>query len=111
MICLNSSDAANQSSLGRIAKLGEGLSDFGLKLGLLGILAGNFTPAESLELPGYATPILLIAYALIGAWGVQTFLKREKRTVNVSQWYILGALFWFPWIYMIAQFNRYNKNK
>ena len=78
--------------------------NFGLKLGLLGILLGEFTPVESLELPGYTTPILLIAYALIGAWGVQAFLTRRKQTINVSQWYILGALFWFPWIYMIAQF-------
>lgn len=78
--------------------------NFGLKLGLLGILIGDCTPAESLELPGYATPILLIAYALIGGWGVQTFLSREEKTIKVSQWYILGAFFWFPWIYTIAQF-------
>ncbi len=78
--------------------------NFGLKLGLLGILIGDLTPVESLELPGYATPILLIAYALIGVWGIQAFLTREKKTVNVSQWYILAAFFWFPWIYMIAQF-------
>lgn len=76
----------------------------GLKLGLFGILIGKFTPLQSLELPGYATPILLIAYALIGVWGVQAFLVRQKKTVNVSQWYILAALFLFPWIYMIAQF-------
>ena len=78
--------------------------NFGLKLGLFGILIGDLTPVESLELPGYATPILLIAYALIGVWGIQAFLTREKKTVNVSQWYILAAFFWFPWIYMIAQF-------
>lgn len=78
--------------------------NFGLKLGLLGILAGDLTPVESLELPGYATPILLIAYALIGVWGIQAFLSRQKETVNVSQWYILAAFFLFPWIYMIAQF-------
>jgi len=78
--------------------------NFGLKLGLLGILIGDLTPVESLELPGYATPILLIAYALIGVWGIHAFLNREKKTVNVSQWYIVAAFFWFPWIYMIAQF-------
>ena len=78
--------------------------NFGLELGILEILRGNFTPVESLELPGSVTPILLIAYALIGAWGVHAFLTRRKKTVNVSQWYILGAFFWFPWIYMIAQF-------
>src|SRR5690606_11125492 len=23
--------------------------------------------------------------------------------VYVSQWYVLGALFWFPWLYVVAQ--------
>ena len=78
--------------------------NFGLKLGLLGILLGDLTPVESLELPGYATPILLIGYALIGVWGVQSFISRQKKAVNVSQWYVLAALFFFPWVYMIAQF-------
>ena len=78
--------------------------NIGLKVGLLGILAGDLTSAEFLELPGYATPLLLIAYSLIGAWGVLAFRSRQGQGVYVSQWYILGALFWFPWIYMIAQF-------
>lgn len=78
--------------------------NFGLKIGLLGILAGDLTSAEFLELPGYATPLLLISYALIGAWGIMAFRARQGQGVYVSQWYILGAFFWFPWIYMIAQF-------
>jgi cytochrome c oxidase cbb3-type subunit 1 len=89
---------------GGILMIAGSFWNFGLTLGMFGILSGDFIPVESLELPGYATPILLIAYALIGAWGVQAFLSRQKKTVNVSQWYVLGALFWFPWIYMIAQF-------
>lgn len=78
--------------------------NFGLKLGLFGILAGDLTYAKLLELPGYVTPIMLFAYALIGAWGVTTFLNRKERTVYIAQWYILGAFFWFPWLYAIAQF-------
>ena len=78
--------------------------NFGLELGILKILLGEFIPVESLELPGYVTPIMLIAYTVIGAWGVRVFLTRKKKTASVSQWYILGALFWFPWIYIIAQF-------
>lgn len=78
--------------------------NFGLKLGLIGILAGDLTPVESLELPGYATPILLVAYALISVWGIQSFIKRKKKNVSVAQWYIIAAFFWFPWVYMIAQF-------
>ncbi len=78
--------------------------NLGLKVGLLGILAGDLNSAEFLELPGYATPLLLIAYALIGAWGILAFRARQGQGVYVSQWYILGALFWFPWVYMISEF-------
>lgn len=76
----------------------------GVKIGLFGILAGHLTSAAGLELPGYATPILLIAYAFIGVWGIMAFRARQGQGVYVSQWYILGALFWFPWFYTIAEF-------
>ena len=78
--------------------------NLGLTIGLLGVIAGDTTAAEFLELPGYSTPILLIAYTLIGAWGVLAFNSRKEKAVGVSQWYIIGALFCFPWIYTIAQF-------
>ena len=78
--------------------------NFGLEVGLFGILSGDLISAKLLELPGYATPIMMIAYTLIGAWCVLTFLNRKERTVYIAQWYILGAFFWFPWLYMIAQF-------
>ncbi|MFT5622363.1 MAG: cytochrome c oxidase cbb3-type subunit 1 [Bacteroidia bacterium] len=78
--------------------------NIGLNVGILGILAGDLNAAEFLEIPGYATPLLLISYALIGAWGILAFRARQGQGVYVSQWYILAAFFWFPWIYMIAQF-------
>jgi len=78
--------------------------NFGLKAGLFGILAGDLTSAEGLELPGYATPILLIAYAFIGVWGIMAYRARQGEGVYVSQWFILGALFWFPWFYTVAEF-------
>jgi cytochrome c oxidase cbb3-type subunit 1 len=78
--------------------------NLGISVGLFGILAGHLTSAAGLELPGYATPILLIAYAFIGAWGIVAFRGRQAQGAYVSQWYILGALFWFPWFYTIAEF-------
>lgn len=75
----------------------------GVKLGILGILAGDSTGFESLELPGYAAWMLLIGYLLIGLSGVLTFHRRRERQVFVSQWFIFAALFWFPWIYSTAE--------
>lgn len=75
----------------------------GLTVGLVGILAGHSTSIEWLEIPAYATPILFFAYALIGAWALITFRFGRAKHIYVSQWYLLAALFWFPWIYSVAQ--------
>ena len=76
--------------------------NIGVTIGILGILAGDSTGIEWLEMPGYASPIIFVAYALIGIWGVITFRFRRERQLYVSQWYLLAALLWFPWIYSTA---------
>lgn len=75
----------------------------GVTVGIVGILAGDSTSIEWLEIPAYATPILFFAYALVGAWALITFRFGRAKHIYVSQWYLLAALFWFPWIYSIAQ--------
>jgi cytochrome c oxidase cbb3-type subunit 1 len=75
----------------------------GIAVGIGGILAGDSTGIEWLEMPPYATPILFVTYAMIGIWGIITFRFRREPHLYVSQWYILAALFWFPWIYSAAQ--------
>ncbi len=77
--------------------------NLGVALGVVGILAGESTGLEWLEIPAYATPLLFISYALIAVWGIITFRFRRERHLYVSQWYLLAALFWFPWIYSAAQ--------
>jgi cytochrome c oxidase cbb3-type subunit 1 len=72
-------------------------------IGIGGIFIGDMTSVEWLEMPTYITPLLAIAYALIGVWGIIAFRYRQSEHIYVSQWYILGALFWFPWIYSVAQ--------
>jgi cytochrome c oxidase cbb3-type subunit 1 len=75
----------------------------GVTIGVIGILAGDSTSIEWLEIPPYATPLLFVAYALIGAWALITFRFGKSEHIYVSQWYLLAALFWFPWLYSIAQ--------
>jgi cytochrome c oxidase cbb3-type subunit 1 len=75
----------------------------GVTLGVLGILGGYSTSFELLEMPRFVTLLLLASYALIGVWAVTTFSIRNTEKVFASQWYLLGAAFWFPWLYAIAQ--------
>ncbi|MFP4156628.1 MAG: cbb3-type cytochrome c oxidase subunit I [Opitutales bacterium] len=77
--------------------------NIGMTVGVFGILRGDMTSVEWLEIPQYATPLLAVSYALIGVWGVLAFRFRKGDHVYVSQWYILAALFWFPWLYIVAQ--------
>ncbi len=73
-------------------------------LSLLGIFIGDMTPFTWIEFPSYASGIFLLAYTLIAVWGIVAFRHRQNRYSYVSQWYILGALLWFPWIFVIGQF-------
>lgn len=77
--------------------------NFGLTLGLIGILNGASTSYELLEMPRFVTLLLLGSYLLIGVWIVTTFTVRNTENVFASQWYLLGAAFWFPWLYFVAR--------
>jgi cytochrome c oxidase cbb3-type subunit I len=79
------------------------LWNFGVKLGIWGILSGDSTGFECLEMPGYAAWIIFLAYLLIGLAAALTFHQRRERQVFVSQWFIFAALFWFPWVYSTAE--------
>jgi cytochrome c oxidase cbb3-type subunit I len=77
--------------------------NLGTTLGILGILGGGLTSVEWLEMPMEVAPLLAFSYVLIGIWGILCFAHRQTHHVYVSQWYILAALFWFPWLYIVAQ--------
>lgn len=88
--------------LGWLATAGAALWNFGLTIGILGILGGQSTGFESLELPGYAVSILFLGYLALGVAGLLNFAIRRERALYVSQWFVFTALFWFAWIYSTA---------
>jgi cytochrome c oxidase cbb3-type subunit 1 len=77
--------------------------NLGVTVGVLGVLAGDRTGFQALELPGYATPMVFTGYVLLGVSGALTFHQRREQRLYVSQWFLFAALFWFPWIYSTAQ--------
>ena len=88
---------------GWAAATGAVFWNLGVTLGVLGVLAGDRTGFNALELPGYATPWVFVGYLLIGVCGALTFHQRRERRLYVSQWFLFAVLFWFPWIYSTAQ--------
>jgi len=70
--------------------------------GLWAILRGGGTGYEGFEMPGAVAPLLVLSYVLIGICGVITFQQREAGPLYPSQWFVLGAFFWFAWIFSTA---------
>ncbi len=76
--------------------------NLGLAIGVGGILLGDSTGLEGMELPRYATPILAVAGGVIVAWTAANFLARREPIRHVAEWYLLGALAAFPWLVATA---------
>jgi cytochrome c oxidase cbb3-type subunit 1 len=73
--------------------------NLGVATGLTGIFLGDSTSVEFLEFPAYASWILWVAYALFGLWAVATYLGRKANHDHIAEWWLLVALFAFPWLY------------
>ncbi len=80
------------------------LWNIGVTVGVVAIMAGASTGFEWLEMPRYAAGMLFVAYAIIGLCAVATFTMRKEGELFPSQWYLLAAIFWFPWIYSAANY-------
>jgi cytochrome c oxidase cbb3-type subunit 1 len=82
---------------------GAGFWNLGVLLGVGGILAGGSTGYEWLEFPPYASIVLFIAYSLVMSWAILMFRFRRAGHIYITQWYLLGAFLWFPWLYGATQ--------
>jgi cytochrome c oxidase cbb3-type subunit 1 len=77
--------------------------NLGVKLGVLGLLAGWSTSVPWLELPRQVVPLLLVAYALAAAWVIGALRHGSSPRLYVSQWWVLVAIFSFPWLWATAE--------
>jgi len=82
--------------------VGAALLNLGVTVGVLGILSGDSTGFEILEMPRYAAALLFIGYVLVGAAAAVTLHRRVPGTLSIPHWFLITALFWFPWIYSSA---------
>jgi cytochrome c oxidase cbb3-type subunit 1 len=78
------------------------LWNLGVSLGVIGILSGNSTGIPWLEFPTFAWPVLLVSYIAILIGSFIQFRVRPEGHVYISQWYLLAAMIWFPWIFITA---------
>lgn len=74
-----------------------------LTAGLVAILAGRGGSLTLMEMPAWTWPVFLISF-LCFAWPIAAMFGSALRPEGfmVSAWYVLGACFWFPWIFITA---------
>ena len=77
----------------------------GVFIGACAILCGASTGYEGFEIPKYAATILLVAAMMLGFVGLTTIHSRTTKELYPSLWFIITALFWFPWILSTALFT------
>jgi Cbb3-type cytochrome oxidase, subunit 1 len=85
--------------------VGAALWNLGVTIGVIGIFAGDATGFETLDMPGYAALIVFLGYLIVATLAVITLHARRERPLFVSHWFLLAALFWFPWIYSTANLS------
>lgn len=80
------------------------LWNLGVTAGVVAILAGATTGFEWLEMPRGIAGMLFVAAAILSICAVATFASRRDSQTHPTQWYLVAALFWFPWIYSAANY-------
>jgi cytochrome c oxidase cbb3-type subunit 1 len=74
----------------------------GVLVGLVGIFVGDSTGFQWLEFPRGGSSLLFFGYLLLGLWAMMNFSGRREAGLFPSHWFLIAALFWFPWIYSTA---------
>ncbi|HEY2572943.1 MAG TPA: cbb3-type cytochrome c oxidase subunit I, partial [Verrucomicrobiaceae bacterium] len=82
---------------------GAAFWNLGVFVGTIAILAGESTGYQWLEFPPYVAVILFVAYSMVMSWAVLMFRFRRGEQIYITQWYLVGAFLWFPWLYSAAQ--------
>lgn len=78
--------------------------NLGVAYGTVRIFQGASAGMEWLEFPPEVLIILGFCVAVIIAASAKMFLHRAVHHTYVSQWYLFGAVIWFPFLYALATF-------
>ncbi len=78
--------------------LGGIIWNVGVMLGFVGILSGEASGLEGLQMPLHVLPILFTGFALIGISLIQTNNRRTDEETSPAQWFLFTATLWLPWV-------------
>ncbi len=87
---------------GKYATVGGVIWSLGILGGTASLLAGKSNGLEWLEYPWPVDIALLAGGALAAVPLILTLLQRRVDHLYVSSWYLIGALVWFPMLFVTA---------
>ena len=88
---------------GWLAQLGGVAWNLALTYGVARVFAGDMTGYRLLDFPREVGPVLAVAFLLAGFWPIVAFARRPSGHTFASQWFVVGASFVFPLVYLLAQ--------
>jgi cytochrome c oxidase cbb3-type subunit 1 len=88
---------------GWLAQLGGVAWNLALTYGIARVFAGEMTGFRLLDFPREVGPVLAVAFLLAGFWPIVAFARRPTGHTFASQWFVVGASFAFPLVYLLAQ--------
>jgi cytochrome c oxidase cbb3-type subunit 1 len=88
---------------GWLAQLGGVAWNLALTYGIARVFAGDMTGYRLLDFPREVGPVLAVAFLLAGFWPIVAYARRPTGHTFASQWFVVGASFAFPLIYLLAQ--------
>ncbi len=81
------------------AVLGTAVWNLALTAGVPALLLGGSTGIPGMELPASLGVIIFVGYLLVAANGVAAIANCQRGGYVPAQWFILGGVLWFAWIY------------
>ena len=77
---------------------GTSLWNVGVTAAMVGISLGDQSGVVGLEIPKYASRVLLIGQAFIAFSAILTYFSRRHKQLYPSTWYLTASLVVFPWV-------------
>ncbi|MEE4298048.1 MAG: cbb3-type cytochrome c oxidase subunit I [Pseudomonadales bacterium] len=85
---------------GSWATLGAVVWNLGVFAGIAALLAGQSDGMEWLEFPWQVDVLLVAGGAFAAVPLILTLIQRRVQHLYVSAWYLIGALIWFPMLFL-----------
>lgn len=77
--------------------------NLGVYAGIAAVLGGYSDGLEWLEFPWQVDVLLVLGGAFVAIPLILTLLQRRVQHLYVSAWYLIGALIWFPMLFITAK--------